>query len=323
MKALRLHADGRAQLEEVSPPALADDGVLVRVSRAGVCGTDVEILHGDYPSRAPVTMGHEYAGIVAAVGSSVQSLRPGDRVASRASWGCRRCPACAAGRAALCPERRMLGSTADGAFAEFVQVPAQIVIPLPPGLDFDSAQAIVPLAVCLHAIGRIRLPDARRVAVIGPGTVGLLLVQALRSVFGGRVTLFGTRDERLTIGRQWVDATVNVRAAGLEAHAGEFELVFEAAGTPSSFQQSLEFVAPGGTVCVLGVTREPVPHFAPFTLYSKELSIVGSKGGAGHYEAAIAMFLAGDVSVDPLISHRFPLDRAAEALATAANRNAS
>ena len=315
MRALRLLAVGRAELTELEPPAVAGDDVLVRVQRAGVCGTDLEILRGEFPSRPPVTMGHEYAGIVEAAGPRA-GFRPGDRVTSAGAWSCGACAACLRGEVGLCAERRMLGSNADGAFAELVRVPARIVRPLPDELDADAAQSMLAVAVSLRALRRVDA-TAGRVAVSGPGHLGLILLQLL-----DRVTLFGTRDERLAIGRGLGAETVNVRSEDWRAHAGGFETVFETAGTPASFLQALELAAPGGTVCVLGTSTVPVEGFATSVLYEKELRLVGSKGGAGEYDEALRVLASGAVKLGPLISHRFALADGAEALGAAADRDA-
>jgi L-iditol 2-dehydrogenase len=316
MRALRLLAVGRAELLELEPPAVAGDDVLVRVERAGICGTDLEILRGEFPSRPPVTMGHEYAGVVEAAGPGAGAFRPGDRVTSAGAWSCGACAACLRGEPGLCAERRMLGSNADGAFAELVRVPARIVRPLPDGVDADAAQSMVAVAVCLRALRRVP-PDAGRTAVSGPGHLGLILLQLLE----GDVTLFGTRDERLAIGRGLGAETVNVRSEDWREHAGAFGVVFETAGTPASFLQALELAAPGGTVCVLGTSTTPVDGFATSVLYDKELTLVGSKGGAGEYDEALRVLAAGEVSLAPLISHRFTLDDGADALGAAADRD--
>lgn len=321
MKALRLIDRGRIELQEVDQPRPQDDEVVVRVERAGVCGTDLEILAGAFPSTPPVTMGHEYAGVVSDLGASVHNVQPGDRVVSTAAWGCGRCVECLSGRSTFCKSRLMLGSTTDGVFAEFVRVPARLLMPLPNDVDFDEGQSMIAVAVCLHGIRRVRKSYVQKVAVSGPGHVGLLLVQLLRRSFGGRVTLFGTRDERLTIGRQFGVEPVNIRNEDLHPMSNAFDVVFEAAGTPDSFMQALQIVAPGGTVCVLGVAKTPILGFTTEVLYEKEVEILGSRGGTGEYDAAIRALVEREVTVKPLISHRAPLQEAARALGTAQDRN--
>jgi threonine dehydrogenase-like Zn-dependent dehydrogenase len=200
-------------------------------------------------------------------------------------------------------------------------VPERAVVRLPDGVTADAAQSTVTIAVCLRALRRAPSIEGARVAVSGPGHLGLILVQLLLHRGADRIVLFGTRDQRLARARAWGIETVNVRTEAWRSRSGSFDLVYETAGTPESFLQAIELAAPGATVCILGVAKAPVHAFAPSVLYEKELSIIGSKGGSGEYEAALELLATGAVEIAPLITHRFPLSEGVAALGVASDRD--
>lgn len=307
-------------MENVERPSPQAGEVIVRVERVGVCGTDLEILRGQFPATIPVTMGHEYAGVVAELGRGVNSLAIGAPVVSAAAWPCGSCSQCSAGAGDRCSDRRFLGSTADGAFAEFVAVPASVIFPLPDHIDADDGQSALAIAVCLRAVGRARLEGVGSVAISGPGHIGLLLLQLVIGRLGAPVTMFGTRDERLELAAELGATTVNVAREDWRSRADSFGVVFDCVGTPSSFLQSLELVAPGGVIVMVGVSDQPVPEFSTALLYRKEMSVIGCRGGMGEYQNALDALARNEVSAKRLISHRLPLADAEQALVLASDR---
>lgn len=291
---------------------------LVRVRAVGVCGTDVQVYRGELSAALPLVLGHEYAGEVAEVGPDVTAVGLGDRVAGAGGWPCGQCAGCREGSGSVCESRRILGRTVQGAFAEHVLVPASSLYRLPPGVDFVAAQAMVTIATAYHALARLGEVRGRDVALVGPGHAGLVLLQVLRGAGAARVTVVGTRPERLeralALGAD--RAVEAARAPGLHG----FDIVVEAAGTPSAVRMAIDLARPGGTVLVYGITKAPVDDFPADQLYHKELNVLGSRGAAGSYPLAVRALEEGRVRVTPLVTHQLPLAEAPAAMELAARR---
>src|SRR4051794_23077748 len=188
MQALVLEQAGRLVCRDVDVPSIGPEDVLVEVKACGICGSDIHGLDGSTGRRQPpLVMGHEAAGVVVAVGDSVADWRRGDRVAIDSTVSCGACSFCRAGAFNLCDRRQVLGVSCeefrrDGAFAEFLAVPARILYRLPDEVTYVQATLVEPLAVAVHALGRIAPVDGQTAVVVGTGMVGLLVVQALRAL---------------------------------------------------------------------------------------------------------------------------------------------
>src|SRR2546430_2177950 len=186
MKALLLSSYKNLELADLPAPSPAPDEVLIRVAACGICGSDVHGYDGSSGRRIPpIVMGHEAAGVIAAVGSAVENFSSGDRVTFDSTVYCGECPNCRRGNVNLCDRRQVLGvSCGDyrraGAFAEFVVAPARIIHRLPDSLSFSDAALLEAVAVALHAVSLVPVVPGNTVLVIGAGTIGLLLQQALR-----------------------------------------------------------------------------------------------------------------------------------------------
>src|SRR5580765_3812100 len=196
MRALVLEEAGSLACRDVDVPALGPEDVLVEVKACGICGSDVHGLDGSTGRRKPpLVMGHEAAGVVVAVGEEVVDRQRGDRVTIDSTVSCGACSFCRAGAFNLCDRRQVLGVSCDefrrdGAFAEYVAVPARIVYRLPDEVSYVQATLVEPLAVAVHAIGRVTPVEGQTALVVGTGMVGLLVVQALRALGCQRVLAF-------------------------------------------------------------------------------------------------------------------------------------
>lgn len=312
----------RVRLAAVPTPRPGAGEALVRVRAVGVCGTDVQVYRGELSAAVPMVLGHEYAGEVAEVGPGVTPHAVGDRVAGAGGWACGTCEGCR--RSAPCQDRRSLGRNVQGAFAEYVLVPAATLYRLPPGVTFVAGQATVTLATAYRALARLGDVGGREIALIGPGHAGLILLQVLRAAGAAGVTVIGTRPARLERARA-LGASATVRAApaggdGTDAPDGAFDVVVEAAGTPSAVRLAVRLARPGGTVVVYGITKAPVDGFPADQLYHKELHLLGSRGATGGYPRALEALESGGIQVEPLVTHRLPLADAPLAMALAVDR---
>lgn len=317
MLALRkLSPEATLSLEEVPEPEPGADQVRIAVTAAGMCGTDLHILAGDYSSRPPVTLGHEIAGIVDAVGRGVDPAWMGVLVAPETAFGtCGSCDWCRTARPMLCRDRLSLGSGVDGGFARAVIVPARKLHRLPPWLDDHAAALMEPLAcVCNSLLDPNAIEPGDRVVVSGPGPVGLLAAQVAR-VAGGRVVLVGTGAdaERLMVGSRLgfetrsIDQPEDAAALREEAVAREIDVVVECSGVGPAVRSALSWLRPRGTLVQVGLLSGDIP--VPFgEIVVRELRVRAGFGSSPASWLRAGRLVANrSVELEPLISNVLPL----------------
>jgi L-iditol 2-dehydrogenase len=292
----------------------------VRVTIAGLCGTDYRIWNGDRAVTYPRVMGHELIGVVEAIGGGVGGVKPGDRVAVEPNYSCGACPLCREGNRNLCLTRTAIGIDVDGGFAELLRVPQRCCWPLPPGVRDDDVVLAEPLAVVVRAVNRGAPRPGETAAVVGVGTLGLLAVQVLRAR-GVRVLAVGRSATRLPLAQELgAELTRTVTAAPISDAAREIsgregvDLVVETAGTAEAVAYALDLVRPGGRVVLTGLPHEPTP-VAFFGVVRREVSIVGSMIYQDEFPEALRLLATGVIRPRPLVTHRFPLGDVAQAFA--------
>jgi L-iditol 2-dehydrogenase len=329
MLALRKRAlgDPTPTLELIPEPTLRAGHAIVQVAAAGICGTDVHILHDEYRCEPPVTLGHEVAGTIAALAPDVEGFRVGDRVVSETYFStCGRCPYCRDGRPNLCSVRRSIGSFEDGAFAARVLVPAHNLHPLPDTIGFPEAALIEPLACVVRGLlelGRVDAGD--RAAITGPGPIGLLALQVAKAA-GARVVMLGTRADaaRLALAtRLGADGVGFVdddpRALALRTLGAEPNLAIECSGATPAAPLLLDLLAKGGRFIQIGLYGRAVTLDMDL-LCTKELRFSGSFATTpSSWERALSL-AAGGVSLRALVGATFPLAEAEAAFAAVAAR---
>lgn len=318
MNAVRLlSADvGRLELTAVPIPEPGDGQVRIRVTGAGICGTDEHILAGDYWSRPPVTLGHEVAGIVDAVGKEVESGWIDALVAPETAFAtCQRCRWCVDGRPMLCQDRLSIGSGVDGGFADAIIVPVRKLHRLPDWLDDHAAALLEPLAcVCNSVLDPGRVQSGDEVLVSGVGAVGLLAAQVARAS-GGSVTVTGAPgdDERLELARSFGFAAYDVQSADgreyLETLSGRrsLDVVLECSGSPRAVATAFACLRPGGRLVQMGLMSGPVE--VPFgEIVTKELSVTAGFGSSPmSWRRAVSLVQERLVDLVPLVSNVYPL----------------
>ncbi|PYN08669.1 MAG: hypothetical protein DME02_06935 [Candidatus Rokuibacteriota bacterium] len=320
MKAAVLHGPRALRIEGVRPPDPGAGDVLVRVAAAGLCGTDYSIFSGDRPVSYPRVMGHEFVGLIEAVGAGVSTPRVGDRVAIEPNYSCGVCALCREGNRNLCLARTAIGIDVDGCFAELVRVPARCCWAAPAGVADEDLMVTEPLAVVVRAVARGQVRAGETAAVVGAGTLGLLAVQVLRAR-GARVLVVSRSERRFALARQLgAEATHAVPDAPLENVARDFagregvDCVVETAGTPEAVAHTLALVRPGGRIVLTGLPHEPTPvRF--FSVVRREVTILGSMIYQDEFAEAMRLVAAGQVRTRPLITHRFALDEIERAFA--------
>ena len=324
MKALVLTAYKHLEYTDVPNPVPAPDEVLIGVKACSICGSDVHGYDGSSGRRIPpVVMGHEAAGIIVATGAEVQGWRDGDRVTFDSNIFCQECGFCHQGLANLCDRRRVLGVSCaeyrqEGAFAEFVAVPQQVLYRLPDALSFERATLVEPLSIALHAVGRPKVRLGASAVVVGAGGIGLLVIQALRAAGCGRIIALDLVAERLALAER-LGATDCLRAdapAILDAirdltggHGAD--LTFEAVGSSPAVQLAVNAARKGGSVTLIGNVT-PMVQLPLQAVVTRELTLYGSCGSIDEYPACLDLLARGVVQADPLISAVAPMSEGAE-----------
>lgn len=290
--------------------------LLIEVSRAGICGTDMHILAGEYGlARFPLTPGHEFAGTVAAVGPEVRQFSPGDRVTADPNIPCLACSECRRSTFNQCSNLEVAGVTRDGAFARYLLLPERVVHPIF-DIPFGDAALIEPLACVAWGLRRLDLPVGTRALVFGAGPMGCLLLQALRATGAVSVAVVDKAESRLRLARQ-LGADVTVTPSELpqlrDLAPEGFELVADATGVPQVIADSLAYARAAGTVWVFGVAPEQAfMQIRPYELFRRDLTLVGSFAVNNTFGDAIRLLRSGAVQVTPLVSHVLPLSSFAE-----------
>ena len=331
MQTAVISGPGQMELKQLPVPEAKPGWIVARVRAAGVCQTDIEILEGTLPhlktglSKYPMVPGHEWAGEVTAVGESVGGFKPGDRVTGETHVGCGECEACRTGFYVACESMLRVGiGGINGAISEYVTLPAKSVHHLPDELDFVTAATLEPATVAYYAIYKCNMKGGENVVVVGPGAIGLLATGIARGLGAGRVTLIGTRDYRLEIGRKMgAHRTINIRTNPEEvvSLAGTVDVLVDAAGSSDFFSQEIAMLRKGGVMAMAGFFMGPVPGVDLNTLVTRNLTLVGSLGSPGVWERVMAMVAGGAFDTKPVITHRFPLSQAVEAFHAASDRS--
>jgi L-iditol 2-dehydrogenase len=314
MKALLLEAYNQLVYKDVPEPQPGPDDVLIRVKACGICGSDVHGMDGSTGRRIPpLIMGHEAAGVIAEVGSKVAGFRPGERVTFDSTVYCGACFYCRRGEINLCDNRRVLGVACDeyrqnGAFAEYVVVPQHILYRIPQAVSFEHAAMVEPCAIALHAVGRTPIALNATALVVGAGTIGLLVVQALRASGCGKIIAIDIEPVKLDLARK-LGADVILNSHETEAvaeiekltdHRGA-DVVIEVVGITSSVKTALACVRKGGAVTVIG-NLSPTVKLPLQRLVACEITLSGSCASQGDYPAGLDMMARGAIDVQPLIS---------------------
>ena len=320
MHAAVLHGprDIRMETRALLTPGPAE--AVVQVFASGLCGTDYRIWNGDRAVQYPLIMGHEFIGEVVAVGSDVQALQPGQKVAVEPNYSCGVCALCREGNRNLCLSRTTIGIDVNGGFAEQACLPARCCWPAPAEISDDQLMLAEPLAVVVRAVARGEARRGESVAVLGVGALGLLAIQVLKAK-GLRVLAVGRTEHRQGLARALGAEEFTTSGAGDATEAARVfsgregvDLVIETAGTGVAVEQALELTHPGGRVVLTGLPHE-VSTVNFFGVVRRELRIIGSMIYQQEFPEAIRLLSSGTVTVDRLVTHRFPLARIGEAFA--------
>jgi threonine dehydrogenase-like Zn-dependent dehydrogenase len=319
MRAIVIERPNAVALRELESPTPGPGEVRVRSVLAGVCRTDLDILTGALDPRwvrFPVVPGHEWSGVVDAVGDGVADLEPGKRVVCEGNIGCMRCPRCRAGDTHLCQRYDAVGFTRGGGWGEFVVVPARVLHPLPDHVSFEAAALVEPGSCVVKALGRANIAPGEAVGVVGVGAMGALAIKIARLRSPSAIVAYGLRDEELELATALgADDVVNVARAAPEE--GGLDVVVETAGAVAAVELSTRLAREGGRVVLLGIAGEGEEWALPADrIPLRDLTVFGSVGYTTAAWAHMVSLLRDRlVDLEPIITHRFPLEQFEDAFA--------
>ena len=307
MKVARLHSVSDIRLHEEPIPTPGPDETLVRVKAVGLCGSDLhwfsEAGIGDAQLSKPLVLGHEFAGVTEA----------GQRVAVDPAMPCGKCEPCLAGNPNLCLHIRFAGHGADdGALRDALAWPTRHLIPLPDTLNEVDGAMLEPLGVALHAIDLGKIRPGMRVGVFGCGPIGLLVLQLARVAGATDVFVSEPLNHRLEVGRRFGGKTWTASV--------QVEVAFECAGENAAVEDAIMAAKAGGRVILVGIPDDDHTTFSASVARRKGLTIKLARRMKNTYPRAIRLVESGLVDVRSLVTHRFPLEKIAEAFSVAKRR---
>jgi L-iditol 2-dehydrogenase len=324
VKALLLSQYKNVELTAMDEPAFAANEVLVRVRACGICGSDIHGYDGSTGRRIPpLVMGHEAAGEVAALGSSVQGWQVGERVTFDSTISCGICAYCRQGLMNLCDNRRVIGVSCDeyrrhGAFAEYVAVPEHILYRIPDGVSDEQAAMVEPVSIAFHAANLTPMQINDTAVIVGAGMIGLLLIQTLRLAGCGQIIAVDVDPARLAMAERFgadlslPSDTDEVRQAVYQhTHGRGADIAFDVVGINPAFAVALASLKKGGRLTLVG-NLSPKVDLPLQQVVTRQVALQGSCASNGEYGACLDMIRRGAIQVDPIISAVAPLEEGAQ-----------
>jgi 2-desacetyl-2-hydroxyethyl bacteriochlorophyllide A dehydrogenase len=325
MRAVIIDKPGEIHVGNVPDPKPRPHELIVRVGACGICGTDLHIAAGEFPpSPYPIIPGHEFAGEVVAIGSDVPqgigtqqtNIAVAARVAIDPSLFCGHCIFCRTGHGNLCLNWGAIGDTVNGAFAEYVAVPAANAYVLPDTISFREAALIEPISCAVHGIHRLAPKLGDTLLIVGAGTMGLLLLQlALRGGIA-RAAVVDMNTQRLERARQLGASSTytDIKTLLSEEPLG-FDCVVDATGVAPAIEGAFDAVTRGGKLMVFGVAPEEARvSLSPFRIYNDEITVIGSMAVLYSFQAALDLMSSGAITTKAFLTETLPLDEFPKAL---------
>lgn len=326
MKAVVIKEPGCVLLTEKEIPEPQAGFVRVKVKAAAICATDLEVAGGNIPAGYPVTPGHEWSGIVDAVGSEEDASWIGKRVVGSNDVVCLKCEACRSGQWRYCREFEEIGFRRDGAYAEYMIVPAYGLCELPENVSFVHGALCEPLGVALGTLEKAGAKCGDTLAVIGAGSIGLCILAAAKAMGMRDIVIAAATGRRLEAARQMGAAhTVETQKYDLEEEMHRFhpdgtDVVVDATGIESCIQQSLRIARKGGTVALAGYGRGKVMSIRIDDIHINNLRVVGAGNNWNQHKNAVAMMADGRVDIEHFATRLLRLEDFREGLSLAEKR---
>ncbi len=329
MRAAYLVEPGKFELRDVPRPVPGPDEALVRIARTGICGTDIHMFHGHYAAdKLPLIPGHEFTGTIAGWGDNVTGLVEGQNVVVDMNIGCGQCYWCRRNEVLNCPDMQQMGITIDGAFAEYIAVPARLLIPAPAHVDEKVLALTEPLACVVRAARKAQVTFGQSVVVIGAGPIGNLHVQLLRTIGMAPIIVADISRDRVQMALDCgadigVSDPAELERAVMGATDGRgADIVIESVGQPALYQQALKLMRKGGHLAAFGLTGpEAVLNLPILDTILQENSVKGSVAGMGQdMHDALTLLTHNRIRTEPFTQASYPLADIQSAFDTFAER---
>ncbi len=321
MKQAVVTEPGKIIYRDVPRPALESNQVLLRITRIGICGSDIHVFEGKHPLvKFPLVQGHEFSGHVDMVGNDVKELALGDLVTVEPAIGCGKCAKCAVGLVAQCEKMQFVGGALPGAGSQFLAVDAGYVVKIPSGVDADDAAMVEPLAVAVHAVKRPASVAGKRMLIFGAGTIGNLVAQVARAEGAGPIVLVDKIPARNKLAEGLGFLTLDPAQVDSVEDAGKKllgdtnpEIAYECVGKAVPLNTCIRSVVRGGDVVVIGVYDED-PRAQMIAVQDKEINLLGSLMYTwDDYHRAVELITKKQVNLKKLQTHHFPFEAWGEA----------
>jgi L-iditol 2-dehydrogenase len=296
---------GQIELRDFEIPKLTSDEVRIKVAMTGVCGTDFHIFKGEAPAKPPVILGHEYCGEVIEVGNKVKGLRIGDKVAVNPNIHCGNCEYCRSGKINLCTNLVALGVTQNGGFAEYSNIPVSQVYLLPENMNPGLAAFAEPLSCCIHGIKQADIQLFDKVAVVGCGSIGLMMIQ-LAKLSGARLIIafdpvLEKRNLALQLGADYsIDPNENDFIHKVDDLTnGAIDVVIECVGNASAVDKAFQIVRKGGRIIIFGLADPSAAINLNLQMFfHKELTLKSSLLNPFTFQTAVNLLSDRKITVD-------------------------
>jgi 2-desacetyl-2-hydroxyethyl bacteriochlorophyllide A dehydrogenase len=326
MRAAVIRKYGKIGMEEVEEPELKDNNVLIRVKYASICGSDQHILKGEFHPRTtlPLIPGHEFAGVIEALGKNVSNLSPGEKVTVDPIIWCGKCAACKEGHYPACTSLKLVGVDLDGGFAEYVSVPSDMIYKVPSHIPDEHAAIIELISIGFHASARAGLGENDDILIMGSGKVGHAILHAAKTITNGKIFMADILEERLSIASSaFTDIyTINTKTTDPITYIADItegkgvDIAFEAVGHEvnvkgrfNPIRTCIKAIKGGGKVCVLGLSDHPSEILMKELIW-KEARIIASRVSHGEFSKAIEALSSGKLNPAKMITGILQIDDA-------------
>nr|WP_299245008.1 Zn-dependent oxidoreductase [uncultured Halomonas sp.] len=321
MQAFQVNAPHEFGIVDIEAPQAKAGEVLVGVAFAGICGSDMHIIHGNNAFvRFPRVTGHEFAGVIEAVGEGVEGIAVGERVCVDPVVSCGECYPCRIGRPNICTRLEVIGVHRDGGFEQRVSVPAANVHRLPEHVGLDQAALVEPYSIATNVLDRMQPIEGDGLLIFGAGVIGLTILQVARAKGLTDITVCDVIDARLETARALGASHVvngereDIEAVMAERTQGEgVPLIADAACVPALFPSLVRMASPAGRIGLLGFNATPC-DLVQLEVIKKELTLVGSRLNNRKFPEVIEMLASGRLDATALVSHRLPFAEMSEAI---------
>jgi 2-desacetyl-2-hydroxyethyl bacteriochlorophyllide A dehydrogenase len=306
MKSIVIQKPREISVSEREIPKPSPREILIKVMASGICGTDIHIYKGEYLGSYPVIPGHEFSGVIEAVGNEVTRFRAGDRVAVEPNIACDNCVNCLNNRQNFCLNWQAVGVTLPGGMEQYVSVPEKATFSIGE-IPFEQGAFVEPLSCVIHGVERAKIRLSDHVLILGAGPIGNLILQMARLQGAATIAVLETNPGRADLARQQGADLVVERIEDLKPDA--YDVVIDATGAIAVMNRTIDFVRKGGTILLFGVPPAGKKlEMEAFKIFQKGLTILSSYTSVRNSFQAVNLLQTGKVKVEPLISHRLPLE---------------